>query len=654
MPGRTALVILFLVNITTIGWLAFQAWSDATPTASQGSCLDFPDCAELSARADASLDEQLASRFAPIVYLPELDRPCVAGGAGFAPISVDAVLGNPEVRLRSRSDPGFSQSAPTSTTLYNSGADVYFDAYLDLPGNPAKPGCRYERDGLRFAAGQENVAYARIVRDDDVDGLVLQYWLFYYFNDWNNRHEGDWELIQLHFDASNAGEAMIEGPERISLSQHSSGEVATWQDKKVAREGDRPVVYVARGSHANYFSPGLYLGRGESGRGFGCDDAAASSRRLPLGVQLLPSQVDDPGDRFAWVEFKGYWGEVTDKGSEGSTGPMTKQNWQHPMTWQERLMPRSVSLPTRGLIGPDPARAFCGVVAFAADFVLPFYRDMPFVAVFAVGVLSVGVVGTLTTTRYMPIRVRPLRSRRRIGQVFTTALDIYRGRLPALLTIALTALPLSLLIGATWNRLGFDIGPLASLNPLGMTGAGRLTIGVVVSSLQLILSGAVVIAASTALMAHLAETSTTRHARWRELATVVLGRYATLLAVAALSVSLVGIPWAMRLLVRWAFIEQAMLIDGRPLRESFRVSSAASTGHSVWVAAALGLLAAATLLGPAVLGIVMIMSLKSVPPAYVHLLATTVQATILPYVAIALTLVYFDLQVRREDSLTRD
>jgi hypothetical protein len=43
-----------------------------------------------------------------------------------------------------------------------------------------------------------------------------------------------------------------------------------------------------------------------------------------------------------------------------------------------------------------------------------------------------------------------------------------------------------------------------------------------------------------------------------------------------------------------------------------------------------------------------------VPPAYVHLLATTVQATILPYVAIALTLVYFDLQVRREDSLTRD
>jgi hypothetical protein len=654
MSGRTALLILFLVNITTIGWLAFQAWSNATPTASQGSCPDFPDCAELSARVDASLDEQLASRFAPIVYLPELDKPCVTGGAGFAPISVDSVLGNPEVWLRSRSDPGFSQSAPTGATLYNAGADVYFDAYLDMPGNPAKPGCRFERDGLRFAAGQENFAYARIVRDDDVDGLVLQYWLFYYFNDWNNRHEGDWELIQLHFDASNAGEAMIEGPARISLSQHSSGEVAAWQDKKVAREGDRPVIYVARGSHANYFSPGLYLGRGESGRGFGCDDAAASSRRLPLAVQLLPSQVDGPDDRFAWVEFKGYWGEVTDEGSEGSTSPRTKQNWQHPMTWQERLMPSSVSLPTRGLVGPDPAKAFCGVVAFAADFVLPFYHEMPVVAVFAVGVLSVGIVGTLTTTRYMPIRVLPLRSRRRIGQVFTTALDIYRARLPALLTIALTALPMSLLIGAAWNGLGVDIGPLASLNPLGMTGAGRLAIGLVLSSLQLILSGVVVIAASTAVMAHLAETSMTRRVRWRELATVVLGRYATLLAVAALSVSLIGIPLAMRLLVRWAFIEQAILIDGRSLQESFRVSSAAAGGHTVWVAAALGLLAAATLLGPSVLGIVLIVSLKSVPPGYVHLLATAVQASVLPYVAIALTLVYFDLQIRREDSLTRD
>ena len=37
--------------------------------------------------------------------------------------------------------------------------------------------------------------------------LALQYWLFYAFNDWNNLHEGDWEMIQLDFDAATAHQA---------------------------------------------------------------------------------------------------------------------------------------------------------------------------------------------------------------------------------------------------------------------------------------------------------------------------------------------------------------------------------------------------------------------------------------------------------------
>ena len=29
--------------------------------------------------------------------------------------------------------------------------------------------------------------------------------MFYVFNDWNNLHEGDWEMIQLIFDVDTAG-----------------------------------------------------------------------------------------------------------------------------------------------------------------------------------------------------------------------------------------------------------------------------------------------------------------------------------------------------------------------------------------------------------------------------------------------------------------
>ena len=54
--------------------------------------------------------------------------------------------------------------------------------------------------------GQSPAVYAHVATDPERPGkLALQYWLFYVFNDWNNLHEGDWEMIQLVFDASDAG-----------------------------------------------------------------------------------------------------------------------------------------------------------------------------------------------------------------------------------------------------------------------------------------------------------------------------------------------------------------------------------------------------------------------------------------------------------------
>ena len=44
--------------------------------------------------------------------------------------------------------------------------------------------------------------YAHVAKDPDYPGKVaLQYWFFYPFNDFNNTHEGDWEMTQLVFDA---------------------------------------------------------------------------------------------------------------------------------------------------------------------------------------------------------------------------------------------------------------------------------------------------------------------------------------------------------------------------------------------------------------------------------------------------------------------
>ena len=64
-------------------------------------------------------------------------------------------------------------------------------------------GCDYEHWARRIAVGQSPTVYAHVATDPGHPGkLALQYWLFYVFNDWNNLHEGDWEMIQLVFDAS--------------------------------------------------------------------------------------------------------------------------------------------------------------------------------------------------------------------------------------------------------------------------------------------------------------------------------------------------------------------------------------------------------------------------------------------------------------------
>ena len=73
--------------------------------------------------------------------------------------------------------------------------------------------------------GSAPTTYAHVATDPDRPGkLVLQYWFFYVYNDWNNLHEGDWENVQLVFDARDAREALEREPVSIGYSQHEGAE----------------------------------------------------------------------------------------------------------------------------------------------------------------------------------------------------------------------------------------------------------------------------------------------------------------------------------------------------------------------------------------------------------------------------------------------
>ena len=139
------------------------------------------------------------------------------------------------------------------------------------------------------ADGRDRAAvYAHVAGDPRPPGkLALQYWFFYPFNDFNNTHEGDWEMIQLVFDAADAAEALAEEPVEVGYSSHEGAERAAWDDEKLEIvDGTHPVVYPAAGSHANKFGAALYLGSSAEA-GVGCDDT-------PGPTSTAGPREDDP------------------------------------------------------------------------------------------------------------------------------------------------------------------------------------------------------------------------------------------------------------------------------------------------------------------------------------------------------------------------
>src|SRR5262245_12345751 len=230
------------------------------------------------ALAAGSPAQTLAERYAPVIAIQEHPRQC-GGGEQYRPISVDAILGNPEVQLR-RAGKGnpVVKTAPTAADLYGKGEDYN----LDFPPDALDPGCRYEKLEERWYGNRLPVVYAHIATERGE--LGLQYWLYYLYNDFANLHETDWEMIQLLFHAPNVRAALDNQPFQVAYSQHKAGEHASWDDEKLQKEGTHPIVFAAAGSHAEYFSNGVWLGRSGS-EGFGCDDTSAPS------VELKPTPL---------------------------------------------------------------------------------------------------------------------------------------------------------------------------------------------------------------------------------------------------------------------------------------------------------------------------------------------------------------------------
>jgi hypothetical protein len=161
-------------------------------------------------------------------------------------------------------------------------------------------------------------------RHDSAGHLWLQYWFFYYYNDFQlagpllsaGDHEGDWEMIQLRIGADDK-------PDQAVFAQHKGAETRAWKD--VARAPgapDTPLVYVARGSHASYFAAGTHW------TGVWFDHADGH------GPQVSPALVALSDSGTPWAIWPGTWGDTKPTASpidSGSpVGPAHHARWGDP------------------------------------------------------------------------------------------------------------------------------------------------------------------------------------------------------------------------------------------------------------------------------------------------------------------------------------
>ena len=196
-------------------------------------------------------------------------------------------------------------------------------------------------------------------------------------------------MIQLDFPVGTAAEALSSRPREVGFSQHEGGERADWgSDKLQIVGGTHPVVYPAMGSHANYYSANLWLGR-SAAQGVGCDDTVGPSRQLRPEVAPLPDGEGAIPGRVPLARLRRRLG----RGAPAVLRRPDRPEHEGAVDGADHLGERVVAGlgvrdPGRYLVGPSTTDFFCGAVA-AGSSVLTKLVANPTAVLIALGVLLV-------------------------------------------------------------------------------------------------------------------------------------------------------------------------------------------------------------------------------------------------------------------------
>ena len=290
----------------------------------------------LGAPSNAPSPAALLARHVPVLVLHPDEQ--------FQPAPVDGFLADSDLARKTAT--GWE---PVPGPLPAGGADLGLDQRFCNPiDGLAATACYATAEALHTAMP---VVYGAVFRTKK--RIDLQYWLWYPCDafsptypatDFWQVHEGDWEAVSVILDRAG-------NPLTVAYSQHRKGARRAWA--KAPKRGRRPLVYVALGSHANFFGPG------ELPLAAPAVDQAAINLMKAYGVAvpadhtgtgrvIRPKLVRVTAGTPPWMTFAGAWGEAEYLhipgrdpllAGAGPHGPAYHAQWRRPVS-EEMSWPR--------------------------------------------------------------------------------------------------------------------------------------------------------------------------------------------------------------------------------------------------------------------------------------------------------------------------
>ncbi|MBI4008263.1 MAG: Vps62-related protein, partial [Planctomycetes bacterium] len=238
-------------------------------------------------------EETLLEKYAPLLYMQEDER--------YHPTDVMNMLKNSRLwERREWKKDKLVDNTPTLQELVNNFDEKKYYLWL-----------KYKEKELNKRNWKiDQTVYGRqfTTYDGGNKRTVLQYWFFYVYNDWDDDHEGDWEMIQIVFGSDNQ-------PLLITYSIHKGGMTLPWDDPKVSKSGDHPKVYVSLGGHGSWNEPGNHTWYQSLTICDQCIDETSEQGDVivPEGESISSNYtyklVDLDKEEVNWIEWNGYWGK---------------------------------------------------------------------------------------------------------------------------------------------------------------------------------------------------------------------------------------------------------------------------------------------------------------------------------------------------------